>query len=223
MADGGRLCVWRCERGLRARWVDCATPINLAYGGVFWGAAVWSLHFSGQQPNRKVCVCDRAVNCLLSNVCVASPTKPGRLCEVVQSFAGVAVCRGTVRNKSVANDVVVVVYELRTDGRRWTIRAVKQHTDVDGKRQKSGIPLCSSGGARVMTRLFFALKTQSNSVKPCLRSDSGRGRCRVEAFVVRFLVEPCVCPEMVNPGSRQVELFNSVDQSNRVYQSRSKC
>ena len=43
--------VWSANEGLGLA-ADCATPINLARSGVFWGAGCGSCYkaFSGQQP-----------------------------------------------------------------------------------------------------------------------------------------------------------------------------
>lgn len=77
---------WSASEGLGLA-ADCATPINLARGGVFWGAGGGAA-FSGQQPNS---VCVTVLSTVFCQLCLSvcrSPTKPGRWCEVVQSAAG---------------------------------------------------------------------------------------------------------------------------------------
>ena len=119
----------------------------------------------------------------------------------------VAVCCGSVRNKRVAVVGDVVVYRVCTDRGRWRIRRSRS-TRTSRRRAKSGIWLCSSsGGARVMTRLFTVVKP----VKPWLESVADRfeqiGGCRVEAFAVRFLVEPCVCRRWIIRGDSESDIF----------------
>lgn len=133
-----------------------------------------------------------------------------RLCRVPQS---VAVCCGSVRNKRVAVVGDVVVYRVCTDRGRWRIRRSRS-TRTSRRRAKSGIWLCSSsGGARVMTRLFTVVKP----VKPWLESVADRfeqiGGCRVEAFAVRFLVEPCVCRRWIIRGDSESDIFGRVEFS----------
>ena len=101
--------VWSANEGL-GHTAGCATPINLARSaGFFWGAGAEWKASSGQQPKSAVCVCvcDGAVNCLLSSlsVCLSqqSLADGARSCRVLQ---GIAVCCGSVRNKRAAGDVV---------------------------------------------------------------------------------------------------------------------
>ena len=58
-----------------------------------------------------------------------------------------------------------------------------------------------------MTRLFTVVKP----VKPWLDSVADRfeqiGGCRVEAFAVRFLVEPCVCRRWIIRGDSESDIF----------------
>jgi hypothetical protein len=161
-ADGGRFVVEpssvECERGLRARGGLCdADQLGSQRGllGCCWD--VRAARELSRASNRRVCY--RAVNCLLSSVSVGlqqSLADGARLCRVSQ---GIAVCRGSVKNKRVAVASDVVVYEVSTDRGRWRIRR-SSSTRTSRRRQKSGIPLCSSsGGARVMTRLFTRRQT----------------------------------------------------------------
>ena len=132
MADGGRFVVEPSSVEMRTRaqgsrrivrrrstWLTAGSSGVLLFG-----------ELPSRASNRKVCVCVRecvcvrvcyrAVNCLLSNVSVVlqqSLADCARSCRVSQS---VAVCCGSVKNKSVVSDVVV--YQVRTDRRRWRIR-----------------------------------------------------------------------------------------------------
>jgi hypothetical protein len=171
--------VWSANEGLGLT-ADCATPINLARSaGFFWGAGAEKA-FSGQQPKRvQSAVCDRAVNCLLSSLAVV-------LNKAWQVVRGRAECRRVLQCVAVASETrepraMSFVYEVRTDLAVGGDSGGQEAHGRRGRSQKSGIPpLCSSsGGARVMTRLFSVVKP----VKPWSESVAvrfkQRGRCCV--------------------------------------------
>jgi hypothetical protein len=182
-ADGGRFVVEPSsverERGLRARGGLCDADQLGSQRGVLLGCWSWKA-FSGQQPRRvQSAVCDRAVNCLLSSLSIV-------LNKAWQMVRGRAECRRVLQCVAVASETrepraMSFVYEVRTDLAVGGDSGGQEAHGRRGRSQKSGIPpLCSSsGGARVMTRLFSVVKP----VKPWSESVAVRfkqgGRCCV--------------------------------------------